>query len=202
MNLKNRILNYFADRLKQYRSPEYDYILSCDILGEVKGVFMTTNGSTVKEISDKHEKGLIDVAKLLGEEFDNSYKYHRKEISFCDRDKVVCLYNSKKDGYYESVHEFFESCLERTYIKCESDNSYEAFKRFVLQSSKYHEFIKIKDEIPEKSAFDKVFKENIIKEDNNSKEVNIITPKEKFPIQKLENKNYNIKNKNSKDYER
>ena len=64
MSLKDKILNKIADKLKDYRTPEYDKILSLDIKGEVKGAFMTVDCHTVKELKDKSKKGLIDVSKL------------------------------------------------------------------------------------------------------------------------------------------
>lgn len=166
MSLKDRILNKVADRLKEYRTPEYDRILSCDIRGEVKGAFMTTDCRTVKELSNKSKKGLIDVGKLLEDELDKGEIYHHREIIFCDKDNVVCLYNSRNNSYYEDVHESFENAEERVYVKCDNDNIYQTFKNFVLQSSKYHDFVKYEYEIPRKEAFDKVFaeKENTVEE--------------------------------------
>lgn len=179
MSLKDKILNRLADNLKKYRTPEYDYILSCDISGEVKGAFMTTDCSTIKEIENISNIGLIDVKKLLDDEFDNSENYHIKEIIFCDKENSVCLYNSKNDSYYEDVHEFFERAENRIYVRCNSTHSYETFKNYVNQSSKYHDYIKYEYEVPRKKAFDKIFEE---------KENNFET--------KL-NKNNNLKNKDN-----
>ena len=164
MNLKDKILNKIADRLKDYRTPEYDRILSCSIKGEVKGAFMTTDCTTVKELTDKSKKGMIDIGELLDQEFDNSETYHHKAIIFCDKDNIVCLYNSKNNSYYEDVHEFFERAEERVYIKCDSNSIYETFKNFVNQSSKYHEFVEFEYEIPRRKAFETIFseKENTI----------------------------------------
>lgn len=159
MSLKEKILNRLADNLKKYRTPEYDYILSCDICGEVKGAFMTTNCSTIKELKNKSNIGLIDVKKLLDDEFGDSENYHGKEIIFCDKENSVCLHNSKNDCYYEEVHEFFEIAENRIYVRCNTTHGYETFKNYVNQSSKYHDYIKYENEMPGKKAFDKIFKE-------------------------------------------
>ena len=171
MSLKDKILNKIADRLKEYRTPEYDKILSLDIKVEVKGAFMTTDCTTVKELKDKSKKGLIDVSKLLDEELDTGDRYHYREIIFCDKDNVVCIYNRKNDSYYEDVHESFESAEERVYVKCDSDSIYETFKNYINQSSKYHDLIKYKYEIPRKKAFDKLFAEKEVVIDKGDKEI-------------------------------
>ncbi len=159
MKLKDRLLNKLADKLKKYGTPEYDYILSCDIRGEVKSAFMTTDCSTIKELTEKSQKGMIDISKLLDDEFKDS-EGKVKKIIFCDRENVICLYNSKNNTYYESVHEFFENAEERTYIKCDSDSIYQTFKNYILQSSKYHDLIEFEYDIPRKKAFDSIFSTN------------------------------------------
>ena len=159
MKLKDRLLNKLADKLKKYGTPEYDYILSCNIKGEVKSAFMTTDCSTIKELTDKSQKGMIDISKLLDDEFKDS-EGKVKKIIFCDRENVICLYNSKNNTYYESVHEFFDNAEERTYIKCDSDSIYQTFKNFILQSSKYHDLIDFEYDIPRKKAFDNIFSNN------------------------------------------
>lgn len=171
MSIKDRILNRIADRLKNYMTPEYDKIITLNISGETKGVFMTTDCTTVKELSNKSKKGLIDVGKLLEDEIDKGEIYHTREIIFCDKDNVVCLYNSRNNSYYEDVHEFFENAEERIYIKCDSNSIYETFKNFVNQSSKYHGFVKYEYEIPRKIAFDKVFEEKKINIDKVQNEI-------------------------------
>ena len=158
-DIKNKLLNKIADKLKDYRTPEYDKILVCDIKGEKKGAFMTYNCSTIKELPNKYEKGMIDVGKVLEEELDKGEKYHSREIIFCDKGNVVCLYNSVNNSYYEEVHECFDPSEERVYIKCDNNLAYESLKNFVYQSSKYHDFVKYEYEIPKKEAFDKIFSE-------------------------------------------
>ena len=160
MSLKNKLLNKLADKLKKYDPPEYDYILSCDIKGEVKSAFMTTDCTTIKELTEKSQKGMIDISKLLDDEFEDS-EGKVKKIIFCDRENVICLYNSKNDTYYESVHEFFDNAEERTYIRCDSNNIYQTFKNFILQSSKYHNLIEFEYDIPRKKAFDSIFSNNV-----------------------------------------
>lgn len=157
MRWKDKLLNKIADRLDKYKTPEYDRTLDCSINGEVKGAFMTLDCTTIKEINNKYQKGLIDVMKLLENELDVGESYHHREITFCDKDNVVCLYNSKNNSYYEDVHESFESAQELVYIKCNTNDAYESFKRFVHQSSKYHNFVKYEYEIPKREAFDKIF---------------------------------------------
>lgn len=157
MSLKDKILNRIADRLKDYRTPEYDTLLSCNIKCEVKGAFMTTDCTTIKELTKKSQRGLLDINKLLEEELDIGETYHRKEIIFCDCDNVVCIYNSKNNTYYEDVHECFENAEERVYIKCDNSNEYQLLKYFVNQSSKYHKFVKYENEVPAKRAFETIF---------------------------------------------
>lgn len=55
---------------------------------------MTTDCSTIKELTEKSQKGMIDISKLLDDEFKNS-EGEVKKIIFCDRENVICLYNSK-----------------------------------------------------------------------------------------------------------
>ena len=104
--------------------------------------------------------GLIDIGEILDAEFDNSESYHHKAIIFCDKDNVVCVYNSKNDSYFEDGYEYFEPAEQRLYIRCNSDASYEALKNFINQSSKYHNFAKYEYEIPRKKAFEKMFTAN------------------------------------------
>lgn len=62
----------------------------------------------------------------------------------------------------------FTKAEKRLYIKC-TDKSYNAFKEYINQSSKYHNYILYKKEIPYKKAFSKVFKEEEqMKEQNNN----------------------------------
>lgn len=166
MGLINNILKYFTKKEKEDRNLEYDKIFSCSINAEVKGVFYTTNYSIINELTEKYQTGVIDIGNLLAREFDNSEIYHQKKIIFCDKDNVVCLYNSKNDSYYEDVHEYFENAEESLYVKCSNNTSYEIFKDFVRQSSKYHEFIKYEYDIPKKKAFENIFGKTIA--ENNS----------------------------------
>lgn len=177
MRLKGKIAD-FIDKINKSKTSEYDKILSCSVKGEVKGAFMTIDCNTVKLLSDKCKKGLIDVGEILDEEFDNSELYHQKEIIFCDKDNVMCIYNSKNNAYYEDGYEYFEPAEERVYVRCDSDASYDALKNFVNQSSKYHNFIEYEYEIPQKKAFDKLFSEN--------KSEEIILIEEKSNYEKME----------------
>ena len=157
MNLKDELSKFFSNSFNKRKAPEYDRILSCSFKGEVKGDFMTTDCTTVKLLPSKCKTGLIDIGEILDAEFDNSESYHHKAIIFCDKDNVVCVYNSKNDSYYEDVHESFEPAEERLYVRCDTDASYEAVKNFVNQSSKYHNFVEYEYEIPRKDAFKMVF---------------------------------------------
>ena len=121
---------------------------------------MTTDCATVKLLPSKCKTGLIDIGEILDAEFDNSESYHHKAIIFCDKDNVVCVYNSKNDSYFEDGYEYFEPAEQRLYIRCNSDASYEALKNFINQSSKYHNFAKYEYEIPRKKAFEKMFTAN------------------------------------------
>lgn len=156
MILKEK-LTTLIDSINKRKLPEYDRILSCSVKGEAKGAFMTIDCSTVKQIPEKCQKGLIDIGEILDAEFENSESYHYKKIIFCDKDNVMCIYNSKNDSYYEDVHESFEPAEERLYVRCDTDASYEAVKNFVNQSSKYHNFVEYEYEIPRKDAFKMVF---------------------------------------------
>ena len=158
LNYKDKILHYFADKLKDYRTPDYDFVTACEVTGEAKKVFFTRDCSTIKELKDNSYKGLINVNDIIEEEFkDSDHKY--KKIIFCDNDKVVCIYNSKNDSYYEDVHECFESAEKRLYIKC-TDTSYQVFKEYINQSSKYHKYAMNMDEILYKEAYEKIFAKN------------------------------------------
>lgn len=160
MKLKDKVLNIITDSFNKHKMPEYDRILSCSVKGEVKSAFMTTDCNTVKLLPSKCKKGAIDIGEVIDAEFDNSEFYHDKSIIFCDKDNVVCIYNSKNDSYYEDGYEYFVPAEERVYVRCNSDASYEALKRFIHQSSKYHEFVEYEYEIPRKKAFEKIFNEN------------------------------------------
>ena len=116
--------------------------------------------TTVKLLPSKYKIGLIDIGEILDAEFDNSASYHHKAIIFCDKDNVVCVYNSKNDSYFEDGYEYFEPAEQRLYVRCNSDASYEALKNFINQSSKYHDFAKYEYEIPRKKAFEKIFTTN------------------------------------------
>ncbi len=160
MNLKDELSKFFSNSFNKRKAPEYDRILSCSFKGEVKGAFMTTDCTTVKLLPSKCKIGLIDIGEILDAEFDNSESYHHKAIIFCDKDNVVCVYNSKNDSYFEDGYEYFEPAEQRLYIRCNSDASYEALKNFINQSSKYHNFAKYEYEIPRKKAFEKMFTAN------------------------------------------
>lgn len=183
MNLKDKILNKLADRLKKYATKEqptpeeqptvkeppskkYDFVTCCEISAEIKGAFLTTDCTTVKELKDKAYNGLINVNEILEREFiddDNSYK----SITFCDNDKVVCVYNSRNNTYYEDVHESFETAEKRLYIKC-TDIGYKMFKEYINQSGKYHQYIRYSEKIPQQEAFCKIFNNQQLLEQKNS----------------------------------
>ena len=160
MNLKEILSKGFSNSFNKHKTLEYDRILSCSVKGEVKGAFMTTDCTTVKLLPSKCKTGLIDIGEILDDEFKNSESYHHKAIIFCDKDNVMCIYNSKNDSYFEDGYEYFESAEERIYIRCNSDASYEALKNFVNQSSKYHEFVEYEYEIPRKKVFETIFTAN------------------------------------------
>ena len=160
MDLKDKLSKLFSNSFNERKTPEYDRILSCSFKGEVKGAFITTDCTTVKLLPSKCKTGLIDIEEILDDEFDNSESYHHNAIIFCDKDNVVCVYNSKNDSYFEDGYEYFVPAKQRLYIRCNSDASYEALKNFINQSSKYHDFVKYEYEIPRKKAFEKIFTAN------------------------------------------
>lgn len=178
MKFRDRILNKLADSLKEYAtkappSKEYDYVTNCEVNGDIKGAFLTVDCTTIKNLKDKSYKGLININDVLEKEFrndDSSYK----EIAFCDKDKVVCIYNSENNTYYEDVHESFERAEQRLYIRC-TDIGYKMLKEYINQSSKYHKYIVSSDVIPQKKAFDKIFKEeNLVEKAKNKSKKNKI----------------------------
>ena len=185
MNLKDELSKFFSNSFNKRKAPEYDRILSFSFKGEVKGAFMTTDCTTVKLLPSKYKTGLIDVGEIIDAEFDNSESYHHKAIIFCDKDNVICIYNSKNDSYYEDGYEFFVPAEERLYIRCNSDASYEALKNFVNQSSKYHNFVEYEHEIPRKKAFETIFTSNESLIDN-IKDNNLTLIEEKNSYKELE----------------
>ncbi len=185
MNLKDELSKFFSNSFNKRKSPEYDRILSCSFKGEVKGAFMTTDCTTVKLLPSKCKTGLIDIGEILDDEFKNSESYHHKAIIFCDKDNVMCIYNSKNDSYFEDGYEYFEPAEQRLYIRCNSDASYEALKNFVNQSSKYHNFVEYEHEIPRKKAFETIFTSNESLIDN-IKDNNLTLIEEKNSYKELE----------------
>ena len=185
MNLKEKLANIMNGNFNKDKMTEYDRILSCSVKGETKGAFMTTDCTNVKLLPSKCKTGLIDVGGILDAEFDNSESYHHKAIIFCDKDNVICIYNSKNDSYYEDGYEFFVPAEERLYIRCNSDASYEALKNFVNQSSKYHNFVEYEHEIPRKKAFETIFTSNESLIDN-IKDNNLMLIEEKNSYKELE----------------
>ena len=185
MDLKDKLSKLFSNSFNERKAPEYDRILSCSFKGEVKGAFMTTDCTTVKLLPNKCKTGLIDIGEILDAEFDNSEPYHHKAIIFCDKDNVVCIYNSKNDSYFEDGYEYFEPAEQRLYIRCNSDASYGALKNFINQSSKYHDFSKYEYEIPRKKAFETIFTSNESLIDN-IKDNNLTLIEEKNSYKELE----------------
>lgn len=185
MNLKEKLINIMNSNFNKDKISEYDRILSCSVKGEIKGAFMTTDCTTVKLLPSKCKTGLIDIGEILDAELDNSESYYHNAIIFCDKDNVMCVYNSKNDSYYEDGYEYFEPAEERLYIRCNSEASYEALKNFVNQSSKYHTFVKYEYEIPRKEAFEKIFaaSENIT---DNIKGNDLMLIEEKNNLEQME----------------
>lgn len=165
MKIKDKLLNKVADMLSNYRTPKYDTILSLGVRGQVKGVLTTYDCTYTKELKDKEKDGFISVDKLLNEEIGDS-RY--SDIYFCENDKVICIHNHSKNCYVEPVHECFDSAEEKIYLICDTTDSYESVKGYIAQSSKYHQFLRITDEIPNKIAYDKIFNK-IIKIDKEDK---------------------------------
>ena len=76
-----------------------------------------------------------------------------------DDSKHNDIYFCEKDRYVEQVHECFDRAGEYIYLICDNKNYYESVKGFVMQSSKYHTFLQVVDEIPRKEAFEILFNE-------------------------------------------
>ncbi len=176
MKLREKILNKVANKLSNYRSPNYDYIIGMDIKGKTKGVLTAYDCTYKKVLKDREQTGLISVDKLLETEFKNS-SYN--SIYFCDKDHIVCLQNHHNDTYVENVHECFDNAYEVTYLMCDNENGYNNLKFYISQSSKYHTFFKEIDEIPYRKSFEWLFYAN----DNNDKK-EIVKSEEKKLLKK------------------
>lgn len=162
MSLKDKIFNKVADFVNKYKTPDYDRITNATISGFVKGAIVTSDCTYIKPIEEKTQKGMISIDKLLENELGNN-KYNT--ITFCEEGNVVCINNKSKNSYIETVHECFDLAQENVYVVCESKNSFETFRDFVNQSSKYHLFLEDAETIPQKEAFDNLF--NVKKNENN-----------------------------------
>lgn len=173
MKIRDRLLNILADKLKEYQTPIYDKILVCDVRGETRKVFSNYDGSVMKEIPNTHKTGMINITELLSTELsDNVDKRIYKDITFCDKSNVVLIHNSKNDRYYEDVHESFEWCEEKTYLKLDNKDIYETVKNYILQTSMYHNIVRFQDEIPNIKVYDKLFQQNNKLDKENEKENN------------------------------
>lgn len=157
MKLREKILNKVANKLSNYRSPEYDSIIGIDVKGKTKGILTTYDCTYNEVLKDKEQTGLISVDKLLEDEFEDS-KYN--SIYFCDKNRTVCLQNHDKHTYVEPVHECFDDAYEVTYLICDSENGYNNLKFYISQSSKYHTFLKEVDEMPYRKSFEELFSKN------------------------------------------
>ncbi len=179
MKIKDKLLNKIADLLSDYRTPKYDTILSFDVRGRVKGVLTSYDCTYTKELKDKEQVGVISIDELLNNEIGDSIY---SDIYFCEKDKVICIHNHSKNHYVESFHEFFEPVEEKIYLVCDDAISYESIKGYISQNSKYHSFLKIIDEIPNKIAYDKLFN-NIDKE---NKTINVEQAKQNEKVNRIE----------------
>lgn len=157
MKLREKLLNKIANKLSNYKTPNYDSIINMDVKGKTKGVLTTYDCTYQEVLKDKEQTGLISVDKLLEDEFKDS-KYN--SIYFCDKDHTVCLQNHHKHTYVEPVHECFDDAYEVTYLVCDSENGYNNLKFYISQSSKYHTFLEEIDEIPYRKSFEELFSED------------------------------------------
>ncbi len=174
--------------LSSYRTPTYDTILSFDVKGKIKGVLTTYDCTYTKELKDKEQEGFISIEKLLEDEIgDSSYN----DIYFCENDKVICIYNHSKNHYVETFWECFEPVTEKIYLVCDP-NDYESVKGYIAQSSKYHQFLKITDEIPNKKAYDKIFNKIVEIDKDEKKEIVKAKQEEKTNRIEIEGKISNI----------
>lgn len=206
MKIKDKILNYYADKLKDYRTKEYDFVSSCYIPCEVKKAFFIDDCTVIKEKENKYGKGFHDLNNILDDEFKETSSSNRNEIIFIEKENVICLYSNINNGYYESVHEFFDPSQVRTYIKL-NEKDFKLAHEFISQSGKYHDFIKYENEIPYKKVFDKIYEKkndrNINKETlekSKNQELSKSIRKQIDDIKKEQLKNR--KSNKSKNYER
>ena len=184
MKIKDRILNKVADFVSKYRSNDYDRITNATIFGNVKGALTTNDGTYIELLKDKTKKGLISIKDLLESEIGDC-KYNT--ISFCENNKVVCINNKSKNRFIETSHEYFDYATENIYVICENKDSFDLFRDFVNQSSKYHNYLEDVEEIPYTKAFEDIFNINKKSEISESIEKEIIKKEE----EEIEiNKNY------------
>lgn len=184
MKIKDRILNKVADFVNKYKSNDYDKITDSTIFGNIRGALTTYDSTYIKPLDDRTKKGLISIKDLLERELGDS-KFNT--ISFCENDKVVCINNKSTNRYVETVHECFDNATENIYVICDNKESFNLFRDFVNQSSKYHVFLEDVEEIPMKKTFENLFNINKKSEISESIEKEIMKKEEK----EIEiNKNY------------
>lgn len=183
MKFKDKLLNKVVDMLSSYITPKYDTILSFDVKGKIKGVLTTYDCTYTKELKDKEQEGFISIEKLLEDEIgDSSYN----DIYFCENDKVICIYNHSKNHYVETFWECFEPVTEKIYLVCDTTDSYESVKGYIAQNSKYHQFLRITDEIPNKIAYEKIFNKIIKIDKEDKKEIVEEQMKQEEKINRIE----------------
>lgn len=170
MGLKDKLLNKIADFVDKYKTPEYDIIDNCMIKGSVRAIRSGDRFSQI--LPNKAQNGLIDMKKLLDDEFGNSRSQYNT-ISFCDKGNVIAICNIEKSGYEEIRNESFDYCNEDVYVVCKNKEEYESVKKYVLQNKDYHLFYEDVLDIPRKNAFNQAFKVgeySDIKEEQHAKE--------------------------------
>jgi len=184
MKIKDRILNKVANFVNKYKSNDYDKITNATIFGNIRGALTTYDSTYIKPLDDKTKNGLISIKDLLDREIGDS-KFNT--ISFCENDKVVCINNKSTNRYVETVHECFDNATENIYVICDNKESFNLFRDFVNQSSKYHIFLEDVEEIPLKKTFENLFNINKKSEINENIEKEIMKKEE----EEIEiNKNY------------
>ena len=66
MSIKEKVRNKINEYLDKYKP--YDVISSMDIEGIIKSAISNYDGTYIKELNDKNQKGIISINKLLDDE--------------------------------------------------------------------------------------------------------------------------------------
>lgn len=177
MSIKEKVRNKVNEYLDKYKP--YDVISSMDIEGIIKSAISNYDGTYIKELNDKNQKGIISINKLLDDELKES---KNGTITFCEDGNVVCITKNKLSDYVETSHEYFEMVNEKMFLVCKNKEQFNRLKEYINQSSKWHNSLDEVREIPNKATFEKLFNvkdkeikfnEKIVEENKQEKEIEI-----------------------------